>query len=109
MNITARTTLASALTLLATAALSPVSATSLPPASINPVFNASLIRCVDSHFSKSLGICGGDALASGHIALTPKATLIKTEGPWLIPSTCMKFTGWPWAIPLPMRYLPVSS
>jgi|GEM_PF-3065114 len=80
MNTFSRTTLASTLTLLATSLLTSVSATSLPPAAIAPVFNASLIRCADSHFSKSLGTCGGDALAQGRIALTPKATLIKTEG-----------------------------
>ncbi len=76
MNTFFRTTLVS--TLLTAGFVSPVSATSLPPAP--PFFNASLIRCVDSHFSKSLGTCGGDALVKGHIAMTPKATLIKADG-----------------------------
>jgi len=76
MNTFFRTTLIS--TLLTAGFVSPVSATSLPPAP--PFFNASLIRCVDSHFSKSLGTCGGDALVNGHIAMTPKATLIKADG-----------------------------
>ncbi|MGI9211582.1 MAG: hypothetical protein ACR2HF_03850, partial [Methylococcaceae bacterium] len=79
MNTFFRTTLISTLGLLASGSFSPATAASMP-APIPPFYNADLVRCADSHFSKSLGTCGGDALVTGRIGLTAQATLIKADG-----------------------------